>query len=317
MISVIVPIYNAEKFLPKCLDSIKNQTYKDLEIILVNDGSSDGSGLICEKYSNGDKRFIVIHKSNGGVSSARNTALKIAKGKYIGFVDPDDWIEPNMFEKLYNLMNDNQVDMSICGYSKETNAGIILSNSIDKEIKKFNQKQAINEIIDNSSIKGYLWNKLFKADKILNEHKLYFDEKIHFCEDLLFCCQYLLKSESAVFDNTKYYHYIIHEKSVSQSNFNNRKLTALQAISKIVDLLHENKKFLDSKKYINLYMHMNISLLMHGLEEGKIEKNVQKKLKANLFRYKLNSIIDKKVKISCAIARSNLNLYYFLWKSIN
>ena len=96
MISIIVPIYNVELYLEKCIESIINQTYKDIEVILINDGSTDKSGIICDKYAKIDDRIIVLHKENGGVSSARNKGLDIAKGDYIAFVDPDDYIEPNM-----------------------------------------------------------------------------------------------------------------------------------------------------------------------------------------------------------------------------
>ena len=315
LISIIIPVYNAEKFLPRCLTSIKNQTYKELEIILVNDGSSDNSGLICDNYSIKDNRFIVIHKENGGVSSARNAALKIAKGNYIGFVDPDDWVENTMFDRLLHLINDNQADMSICGFFKETEDGKILNSSNKSEIFKLDQKQAINEILSNNSIKGYLWNKLFSADIINKDNKLKFEEEIHFCEDLLFCIQYIIKAEKVIYDSSFYYHYLVHGKGVSQTNYSIKKVTALNAISKIIDLLND-KKYNESKKYINLYMHMNISLLMHGLKEKKIDKNIREKLIGNLFRYNLKNIFDKKVKISCAIARININLYYLIWKKI-
>ena len=101
MISIIVPIYNVELYLEKCIESIINQTYKDIEVILINDGSTDKSGIICDKYAKIDDRIIVLHKENGGVSSARNKGLDIAKGDYIAFVDPDDYIEPNMYEEMF------------------------------------------------------------------------------------------------------------------------------------------------------------------------------------------------------------------------
>ena len=102
LISIIIPIYNVEKYLPVCLDSILAQTYKNLEIILVDDGSPDGSGTICDEYASRDSRFVVVHQKNGGVSVARNTGLDHATGDYIGIVDPDDWIEPNMYEVMMN-----------------------------------------------------------------------------------------------------------------------------------------------------------------------------------------------------------------------
>lgn len=121
LISVIVPVYNVELYLEQCLNSIINQTYKNLEIILVNDGSTDNSGVICDLYANIDNRIIVIHKDNGGVSSARNAGLNVAKGNFIGFVDPDDWIADDMYEKLYlNIQNFN-ANISVCKFRKVMN----------------------------------------------------------------------------------------------------------------------------------------------------------------------------------------------------
>ncbi|MGG3987022.1 glycosyltransferase [Bacillus smithii] len=315
LISVIIPVYNAEKFLSKCLDSVKNQTYQDLEIILVNDGSTDKSGLICDEYSRKDQRFIVIHKKNGGVSSARNAALKIAKGDYIGFVDPDDWVEPNMFEKLYQLIIDYKADISMCGYVKEKLDGTILNNIVKPDIIKMDRKEALNKILNSNSFKGFLWNKLFSANLIKN-NQITFDESIHFCEDLLYCCQCIVKSKNIVYDTTPYYHYVIHDSNASKSNYSSKKLTSLDALVKIIDILNnENEGDIELKKYKNYYMHMNISLLMNGIHDKKYKSEDYKQLKENLFRYKIGDLTEKSIKLSCVIGRINIHLLYFIWKT--
>ena len=117
LISIIVAIYNVDQYLEQCIDSIINQSYKNLEIILVNDGSTDNSKNICDYYSEIDKRIKVVHKKNGGVSSARNTGIDIATGDYIAFVDSDDYLELNMYETMINNLEQNQCDMGVCGYS--------------------------------------------------------------------------------------------------------------------------------------------------------------------------------------------------------
>ena len=124
LISIIVPVYNVEQYLDDCLISIINQTYKNIEIILIDDGSTDKSGKICDEYAKKDSRIIVIHKENGGVSSARNAGLRIAKGAYIGFVDPDDWIAEDMYEVLYSNAKKYDADVSVCKYK------IVKNNSI-------------------------------------------------------------------------------------------------------------------------------------------------------------------------------------------
>ncbi|MED3085493.1 glycosyltransferase [Bacillus toyonensis] len=313
LISLIIPVYNAEKFLPRCLDSVKNQIYNELEIILVNDGSTDHSGLICDEYSKKDKRFIVIHKENGGVSSARNVGLDVASGKYIGFVDPDDWIESTMFEKLYQLIEKNQADIAACGYIRETADGIALGNNIESDVKTLSKEETLNTILNPNGFRGFLWNKLFSIDVLNKGHKMYFDENIHFCEDLLFCCQAVSNSRNIVYDSTPYYHYIIHNNNTSQSQCSPKKLTALTALINIINLLN-TKEGVEIEKYKNYYMHMNISLLMNGMQEEKLEKEIYEELKRNLYRFNISDLTNKFVKLSCIIARFNINLYYFIWK---
>ena len=116
LISVIVPVYNVEQYLPKCIDSILAQTYENLEIILVEDGTKDSSGVICDEYAAKDARIRVIHKENGGLSSARNAGMEIARGEYFGFVDSDDWIEPEMYENLMALAQKYDADVFVKGY---------------------------------------------------------------------------------------------------------------------------------------------------------------------------------------------------------
>lgn len=132
LISVIVPIYKVEQYLPQCIDSIINQTYRNIEIILVDDGSPDHSGSICEEYAKRDSRLRVFHKKNGGLSDARNYGIKRAAGEYIGFVDSDDWLEPDMYELLVNLAEEERADIINCGYYFEYPQKKLAVNSIDR-----------------------------------------------------------------------------------------------------------------------------------------------------------------------------------------
>lgn len=163
LISVIVPIYNVAEFLTESLESILNQTYKNLQIILANDGLDDGSGILCEKYAKRDKRICLItHESRKGGAEARNAGLNASKGKYIGFVDPDDFVELDIFEKLYYTIKENSADISVCGYQ------IFGNKKDDKEgritAKRFNCQEALDMLIKDSEMPSYLWNKLFKAE---------------------------------------------------------------------------------------------------------------------------------------------------------
>ena len=167
LISIIVPVYNVEEYLERCVESIINQTYQNIEIILVDDGSKDNSGKICDKLKERDIRIKVIHKENGGLSDARNAGLKIANGKYIGFVDSDDYIEKDMFETLYNLNKKYNSEISIVSFNELYNGKIIgVRNS--KKIEELNKINAIKELLIDTKIQSYAWNKLFKRELFNN-----------------------------------------------------------------------------------------------------------------------------------------------------
>lgn len=142
IISIIVPVYNVELYLRQCLDSILSQTFKDWECILIDDGSTDSSPSICDEYVSRDSRFKVAHKINEGLSSARNEALKLAKGEYIGFVDSDDWIEPEMYEVLYSNIKEYNADISMVGYRMEFRG-------------RHSTKHTVNQKKSNQRINGY------------------------------------------------------------------------------------------------------------------------------------------------------------------
>ena len=162
MISIIVPVYNVDKYIERCIQSIINQTYKNLEIILIDDGSTDKSGAICDKYSKIDNRINVIHKKNGGLSEARNVGLDIARGDYIGFVDSDDYIHPQMYELLYKNLIGTSADISIIKHiRKEEELGLGDINSK----KVYSNLEAIENILKkDSGIFIASCNKLYKKE---------------------------------------------------------------------------------------------------------------------------------------------------------
>lgn len=163
LISVIVPVYKVEKYLNRCIDSIIKQTYHNLEIILVNDGSPDNSGKICDEYVKKDKRIKVIHKPNGGLSDARNYALEIAEGEYIGFVDSDDYIKEDMFQTLYDLCEENKADISIISFYEMIEDKVIAVRN-SGELQIMDKIEAIKELLIDTKIQSYAWNKLFRKE---------------------------------------------------------------------------------------------------------------------------------------------------------
>ena len=159
-ISVIVPIYNAEAYLNRCLDSIINQTYSDLEIILINDGSTDNSLDICLEYASKDKRIVVYNQTNKGISKTRNKGIELATGDYIGFVDSDDIISPRMYETLYNLMTDEKCLIAGCQYTKFTSS---CKFKEDKNYISYTKEEALKKNL-NEEISNFLWDKLIKEE---------------------------------------------------------------------------------------------------------------------------------------------------------
>ncbi|MBQ9018130.1 glycosyltransferase [Candidatus Saccharibacteria bacterium] len=192
-VSIIIPIYNTAKYLPACLNSIKKQTYKNLEIILVDDGSTDSSGRIADKYAAEDSRVTVIHQPNAGQSAARNIGLAKATGKYISFVDSDDEIKPTFIEKLLSLYGDN-TSIAACGHEYHRVQAQTSTNPYNSPLKPRRSKETQEAYILKLLAKdGRLYscnNKLFLA-KIIHDHHLFFDEKLNFAEDTKFVLTYL------------------------------------------------------------------------------------------------------------------------------
>ena len=222
LISIIVPVYNVEKYLIRCIESIINQTYKNIEIILVDDGSTDNSSKICDEYKNKDKRIKVIHKINGGLSSARNRGLDIAKGKYIGFVDSDDYISPNMYEILYKELIDNKSDIVVCNFDRKEDFNFVINNYKVKKLNNINviKENIKNDINYNIYIDDYAWNKLYKKELFKN---IRYPIGKYF-EDIGTTFKLLSNSKSVIYIDCILYKYIKRTDSIlGNPNINVRK----------------------------------------------------------------------------------------------
>lgn len=193
LVSVIVPVYKVEKYIERCVESLLKQTLQDIEIILVDDGSPDNSGIICDKMQAADKRIKVVHKSNGGLSSARNAGLQIATGEYVGFVDSDDDVELDMYEKMYTIAKHENVDFVMSDYMRVLESGKvylktleIASGRYDKEkIRKEIYPQLImGENLDYGPLLS-VWHCLYRKE-FLDKYQLHFDEEVRWSEDNIF-----------------------------------------------------------------------------------------------------------------------------------
>lgn len=233
LISIIVPIYNTEKYLGQCLDSIINQSYTNFEVLLVNDGSTDSSGIICQEYVENDSRFRYFEKDNGGVASARNLGLERSSGAYITFIDSDDWVEQNYLEVLYTALKENDTDVAISTYKRFAQDGVFYLRSYSKENDEFLNigKRNRNSFLEILPKLGELDHSFYSISSKLIKRKiignLLFDEQVSYAEDLNFFFHLYLGVESVVFVRDYTYVYRTHDASTSQ---NVNELQALQEL---------------------------------------------------------------------------------------
>ena len=255
-VSIVVPVYNTEKYLDKCLDSLVNQTLKDIEIICVNDGSTDSSLSIIEKYAEIDSRVVIVNQVNQGQSAARNSGIKIAQGEYVGFLDSDDWADLTMFEKLYTQAKDLDTDITMCSittFNELTNEYSITDPymTLDLFPKSFeNSSFTVNETFDFIfRICVTPWNKIYRT-KFLRKKNIKFVEKLNF-EDNVFCIETMLKSNSmSVLKEPLVFYRVASTTSYSHSNKqDSKKMDFFKIMDLEEKLLKECGVFNKLKKY--------------------------------------------------------------------
>lgn len=314
LISVVIPIYNCKKYIHRCIDSIINQTYKNLEIIIVDDGSSDGSQYICDKYENIDNRIRVFHIENSGVSEARNIGYKYSTGKYIAFVDSDDWIEPDMYEKLYYYIVKNKVDVICCDYyiNYENNSKEIINehNKINKILSK---DESFYYLIKNEFYGGYIWNRLYSKE-ILNKIEIdgkIFENNIQVCEDLLMNCRIISEINEIYYIQEPYYHYYQNLSSVTKDRkYNEKIITIKDAYEKIIEIYEKNSiKNMEFViyEYIKILLNLNYRIKLsckHNLLEFNRMKYIRKVL--NFRNIKFNKKIYLLISLAFPYLTSHL-----------
>ena len=230
-ISIIVPIYNCEKYLCRCLDSIKAQDYELFEAILIDDGSSDGSAEICKEYQNADKRFIYIHKENGGVSSARNLGLDRATGDYLAFVDGDDEITPDFLSSLLRIIDEAGADVSIISPIIRVNGSDVPYKN-DEQILTYSSVEAIKEALRGTIFAGHLCTKLFKSSLF---EGVRLREDLAICEDLVAVYEVFKKTKRVAFASLYKYIYYTNETSAINSTFKESFLSYITAGEYLVE----------------------------------------------------------------------------------
>lgn len=278
LISVIVPVYNVEKYIHKCIDSILNQTYTNLEIILVDDGSLDNCGKICDEYAKQDKRIKVIHKENGGVSSARNRGIKEATGQWITFVDSDDWLEDDFCELLlYNATKYN-ADIVLCGYNRITLNNVEKIKNTNKIIE-VESNEYLKNVLNPQTGFGFCHMKLYKRDCI-KETK--FKEGLSVGEDALFNEQISKKIKKTIFLEKSLYNYRINNDSVVKKfdkNYAKKYLESMEINKKYIFENYNGNKEIIQNYYNFVAFHVLLIAVNYCYNKQNKEKNKVKLLK--------------------------------------
>ena len=246
LISVIIPVYNAVDCLPFCMDCVTSQTYRDLEIILVDDGSTDGSSDLCDAWANKDTRIKVFHKANGGVSSARNKGLDACNGDYIGFVDADDRIEFTMYEKLArSIESDNSCDMACCGYYNYPMDTLVVKIAKGtRKVKPCSPEEAVFYIYEREGYFNAVWNKLFERSVIFkNQKPVCFNENYYIGEDEVWLAEVLARCEKVAFVPEPLYYWMPQKGSATRTGgLSDKQMTVLETKKAAMKTLPQTPK---------------------------------------------------------------------------
>jgi glycosyltransferase involved in cell wall biosynthesis len=309
LLSIIVPVYNKERFIDDCIQSILKQSFSDFELILVNDGSVDGSLEKCRYYQQIDQRVMVIDQPNGGASEARNTGLQSATGTYIGFIDSDDTIEPDMYELLINNILKYDADISVCRLqvifpdkivAPQQSPGAILLNH-DEALSK-----CLKGELDRSAN-----NKIYKAQLA---RQVKFEGKMY--EDILYTCKIFLDARTTVFEDVIKYNYIVRDNSVSMSGFNERYMETVAVSGKMVEMISaKSKKCLPEAHAFDIVANISLLNLLLLAERDKY-KNQYMQVVDTLKSYRsfigLSAGVGKKYKYAFKVFSMSPTLYTWL-----
>ncbi|MCM3724913.1 glycosyltransferase [Neobacillus cucumis] len=327
-VSLVIPVYNVEKYLHRCVDSILNQTFQDFEIILINDGSQDKSGEICDEYAKKDKRIKVLHKKNARVSAARNDGLKMAKGKYIGFIDSDDWIEPEMYQEMYNKANELNLDIVMCDYKKRL-----------EDYENRRTQPIRGGFYSKEDIKNELFKCLIMFDHIefpptisncvcllslefLRKNNLYYDEDIHYCEDSIFGSKVMYHATNFYYLKDRHYYNYFYNPNSTTNTYNEKKWNNYLKINeRLIKYFGKTSEF-DFSRQIKINM-LYFTLNMLGQINFSARKNEEKLYMikeimyhpnvTNIFKnFKLPNISWRGKVIILLIKFKMVRLYFFL-----
>lgn len=306
LISVLIPAYNVESYLSQCLESIVNQTYKNFHVVVVDDGSVDNTYGVAKEYAERYPSVEVIHQDNLGVSSARNVLLSYAKGDFVIFVDSDDWIEPDMLERMLNKIHDTGADIAVCGNVKEFPGQTLYAPVVDQERMVEGQEEVVKTLIFHKELNGSLCNKLVPRKYY---EGLTFRKDIWYGEDCLFFWQAINRGVKRIcFMSECMYHYRMNEQSISHEPFNYKKMTGHEVWKQINNDVEE--RWPQLKDLGNAAYAVSDMWLLYYATKARYKKDdniltYQKNVRNNLWKiYKSGLISIKKVVFAVLIAYS-------------
>lgn len=322
LISVIVPIYHVEKYLSRCIDSIIDQTYQNLEIILVDDGSNDGCPAICDEYAQKDNRIVVIHKENGGVSDARNKGVDASKGEYIGFVDPDDYIHRDMYRILMDTILKNSADACICSYKyvydgRPKEEDVTFENDIHTDIKSGKSIQYFYYSSDKKLELTVPWNKLYKKELFRGYRyplgRIFEDEATTF--------KFLYRCEKVCLIDIPLYYYLQRNDSIIGVMNGQRDSKVVEAYLERIDFYHEMEEESLWCKAVIHCLHMMCYLQSNIKSKGASDIDIHRIYRTDLMK-RINDYrsaykkLSKCQKAEIAIYRVSSSLHYMVWKNM-
>lgn len=315
-ISVIVPVYNGETVIKKCLDSILLQTWKQIELIIVNDGSTDGTAAIIDEYQCQYSNIIVIHKKNEGLPQARKTGVSVATGKYIGFVDADDWIEPDMYEKLYTACEKQGADVSCAGIYVDDENGNKEILGFDKELT-FSGKEALIELHKRKKIFTYAWNKLYRAELFKD---ICYPYGNFVGEDYAIVTQVLCRAKKVIQLSVPLNHYVQTSESMSRGGYTSNYILAFENYKKVYSSLKCSVP--DLMPYIESYLlteYLSFVIAMGKNDTYNFDmiKEIRSLVRKHLKSYLLASYVDIKYKLSAVVFLINYKLLIVMYRMLS
>lgn len=311
LVSILVPVYNVESYLSQCLDSLINQTYNNLQIVLIDDGSKDNSWSIMQDYATKDNRIEIYHQENAGVATTRNNLLEKIKGEYVLFVDSDDWIELDMVEFLITKVTEENAEMAVCGN--------VVNNGIPKKNYKeetWGKEKVIEEFLRHTNFNGSLWNKLFSVKLLKNNPT--FNPEISYGEDALFTWQLIQEVQNVVVTNKQLYHYRMNLCSLSHAKWSPNKMGTGHIVWELLEKETKEKypQFTDiaSTSFVVSDMWQLYFAALSNYPKDEYIDMYQKHVKNNLDLIRKTDTITKNKKVFAEVISRNYKLGSLLVK---